>query len=396
MNVGSLFSGIGGMDAGLARAGFQHSFLCEWDEWRRGVLRERFPGVPVYDDVRAVRLEPAAGGAADGGSAEPDGAGRLHASAVPVDLLCGGFPCQDLSVAGRRAGLEAGERSSLFFEFMRVADELVPPGGYVLIENVPGLLSSQGGRDFAIVLASLAELGFHDLAWRVLDSRYFGVPQRRRRVFVLARRCASGRRCCEVLLEPEGGGGDFAAGGEARPGLAGASEVSTLTSSKAGGWRVGSDEAAGGQLIATARTLTKGERYDGDTETFVVEDTLASGSHPGSNMPGRRREDDTNIVAAFYSTGGTHGLHDYRDGTTPPLKVGTSVGAPSGIAVSGGAAVRRLTPIECERLQGLPDDWTKVPDTAPDSRRYAGLGDAVTANVAEWIGRRLLHVEAAA
>jgi site-specific DNA-cytosine methylase len=86
-------------------------------------------------------------------------------------------------------------------------------------------------------------------------------------------------------------------------------------------------------------------------EGMAIADTLTSGSHPGSNMPGRRREDDTNIV-------------------------------------------RRLTPVECERLQGLPDGWTRVPDTAPDSRRYAGLGDAVTSPVAEWIGRRLLAVEA--
>jgi site-specific DNA-cytosine methylase len=227
VRFGSTFSGIGGLDLGLERAGIEHVFLCESDEWRRGVLAERFPGVPIYDDVRAVgvrrdgprevvvggtaaggrargkgaahagravRVKPEEGGTADGRGTEPDGAGRLHAGTVSTDLLldglAGGFPCQDLSVAGRRAGLEGGERSSLFFEFARIADDLVRPGGYVLIENVPGLLSSQSGRDFAIVLATLAELGFHDCAWRVLDSRYFGVPQRRRRVFILCSTCS--------------------------------------------------------------------------------------------------------------------------------------------------------------------------------------------------------------
>jgi DNA (cytosine-5)-methyltransferase 1 len=171
-----LFSGIGGLDHGLSRAGFRHAFFCESDPWRRGVLAERWPGVPIYDDVRDVgRVQSHDSGH---GAHASSGRGRVR----PVDFLCGGFPCQDLSVAGQRRGLQAGERSSLFFEFARVADELVPAGGYVLVENVPGLLSSQNGRDFALVLATLAELGFHDLAWRVLDSRHFGVPQRRRRV----------------------------------------------------------------------------------------------------------------------------------------------------------------------------------------------------------------------
>lgn len=144
-----------------------------------------------------------------------------------------------------------------------------------------------------------------------------------------------------------------------------------------------------------ASTL-KGQRGKGGggigPEETLVADTLTSGSHPGSNMPGRRREDDRNIVSAFYPTGGTHGLHDYQD-ETPPLKVGSGIGIPAPPAIASDAhGVRRLTPVECERLQGLPDGWTSP---GPDSRRYAGLGDAVTANVAEWLGRRLLEHERA-
>jgi DNA (cytosine-5)-methyltransferase 1 len=315
------------------------------------VLAERFPGVPIYDDVRAVRVgEPAGGSPVDGLRSPTDNGRREAGTGLPnsVDLLCGGFPCQDLSVAGQRRGLQAGERSSLFFEFARVADELVPAGGWILIENVPGLLSSQGGRDFALVLATLAELGFHDLAWRVLDSRYFGVPQRRRRVFVLGRR-DSGQRCFQILLEPESGGGDLAAGGEAGAGTAFAS----LSGLGSGG--PDDNDAQAGRVVTAFHHLqdpiSGGVSPSLSKEGMAIADTLTSGSHPGSNMPGRRREDDTNIV-------------------------------------------RRLTPVECERLQGLPDGWTRVPDTAPDSRRYAGLGDAVTSPVAEWIGRRLLAVEA--
>ena len=181
MNVLSLFTGVGGFDLGLERAGHTIVGQVEWDKKCQAILRKHWPEVPLWDDV------------------------STYQPSVSADLVCGGFPCQDLSVAGKRAGL-AGERSGLFHEAVRIADAVLEPGGWVLIENVPGLLSSNGGRDFGIVFASLADLGFYDLAWRVLDSRFFGVPQRRRRVFILGRR-ASGRHAAQVLLDPEGGGG---------------------------------------------------------------------------------------------------------------------------------------------------------------------------------------------
>jgi DNA (cytosine-5)-methyltransferase 1 len=246
--VGSLFSGIGGLDLGLARAGFRHAFFCEADPYRRRVLARHWPGVPIYEDVRDVASRETRApqrerlGDHDGRDA---GVG-LNGVGGGLDLLSGGFPCQDLSVAGQRAGL-GGERSGLFFEFARVAGALLPAGGWVLLENVPGLLSSHGGRDFALVLATLADLGVHDCAWRVLDSRHFGVPQRRRRVYLLGRR-ARGRRAAEVLLEPESGGGDFAAG-------------------RAAGEDVAGSIADG---ATTARSLTASERWDGETEDFVV------------------------------------------------------------------------------------------------------------------------------
>jgi DNA (cytosine-5)-methyltransferase 1 len=216
--VGSLFSGIGGLDLGLARAGFRHAFFCEADPYRRRVLARHWPGVPIFRTVREVGADWREW-AGLGGGRDARAPGHGGQPIGDLDLLCGGFPCQDLSVAGQRAGL-AGERSGLFFEFARVAAALLPAGGWVLLENVPGLLSSHGGRDFALILATLADLGVHDLAWRVLDSRYFGVPQRRRRVYLLGRR-ARGRRAAEVLLEPESGGGDFAAGRAAGEDVAG-------------------------------------------------------------------------------------------------------------------------------------------------------------------------------
>lgn len=207
LTCGSLFSGVGGMDIGLAWAGFRHVFFAEIDPYCRAVLATRFPGVHIYDDVRDVdrdsvrRLQP------DGQPGDPhteEGDGGRHSSRL--DLLCGGFPCQDLSVAGKRAGL-AGERSGLFHEFMRIADALRPRA--ILVENVEGLYSSNGGRDFGVVLNALAERGYL-VSWRTLDAQHFGVPQRRRRVFV----CAvldgdpGAERIGEVLALQEGSDGD--------------------------------------------------------------------------------------------------------------------------------------------------------------------------------------------
>jgi DNA (cytosine-5)-methyltransferase 1 len=135
-----------------------------------------------------------------------------------------------------------------------------------------------------------------------------------------------------------------------------------------------------------ARTLTEGERYDGDTETFIA-DTLTSGSHPASNMPGRRREDDTNLAVAYHFRTRENGsCFEETDVNVSRASVGGTGGAK--LAMHTAEGVRRLTPVECERLQGFPDGWTAY---GPDSRRYAALGDAVTVPVAEWIGRRLLE-----
>lgn len=176
MKAISLFSGVGGFDLGLERAGMDITVQVEVDKFCQQVLRRWWPGVELYDDVRKVGADELGGG----------------------DLICGGFPCQDLSVAGNREGL-SGERSGLFYEFMRVVRETRPT--WVLIENVPGLLSSNGGRDMGAVLGTLAELGY-GYTYRVLDTQYFGPPQRRRRLFIVAH--SSGVCPPEVLFEPEG------------------------------------------------------------------------------------------------------------------------------------------------------------------------------------------------
>lgn len=293
MIYGSACSGCGALDHALQRAGMECAWQIEIDPRRRSVLRRQFPGVLLMEDLRNVTDAPS------------------------VDLLAGATPCQDLSVAGSREGL-AGERSSLFIDFIRLADRLAP--AWILWENVPGVLSSHGGQDFALCLegftgarpdippggwrsSGVAWGPLRWTAWRVLDAQHFGVPQRRRRVFVVAGTGVG--PAPEVLLEPESLPGDPEAGRTA------GAVASCLTSAgpRTGGYRL--DDGQLGQLVT------------------MVEP----------------------------------------------------------------AGVRRLTPRECERLQGLPDDWTRWDDGGKriaDTPRYAMIGDAVAVPVVEWIGRRLL------
>lgn len=179
-SVASFFSGIGGLDLGLERAGFSLLFHCEIKPFCREILRQHWPNLPLADDIR-----------------------KLDDSEIPeADVWAAGFPCQDLSLArmGPRSGLR-GQQSGLFHEFMRLVRGRTPR--VIVLENVHGLLSSHGGRDFAIVLKALDELGY-GVAWRVLNSKDFGVPQQRRRVYIVAvhrDRESPGK----VLFEPECG-----------------------------------------------------------------------------------------------------------------------------------------------------------------------------------------------
>jgi DNA (cytosine-5)-methyltransferase 1 len=160
MRVLDLFSGIGGFSLGLERAGFETVAFCEIEPFPRQVLAKHWPGVPIYDDVRTLTAE------------------RLAADGVAVDVICGGFPCQDISTAGRGAGL-AGERSGLWSEIARLVCELRPR--YVVVENVSALL----GRGLGVVLGDLAEIGY-DAEWHCVPAAYLGGHHIRDRVWIVA------------------------------------------------------------------------------------------------------------------------------------------------------------------------------------------------------------------
>ena len=175
LKVASFFAGIGGFDLGLERAGMEVVFQCEINSFCQRVLNVRWPGVRLHDDIST-----------------------LLAKDIPKsDIWTGGFPCQDVSLAnqGKRKGLQ-GARSGLFYTFAELVQERRP--SWIILENVPGLLNSNGGEDFRTVIGRLDELGY-GVSWRVLDAKYFGTPQRRRRVYIVASR--GSLRSSEVLFE---------------------------------------------------------------------------------------------------------------------------------------------------------------------------------------------------
>ena len=178
LKVASFFAGIGGFDLGLEQAGMEVVFQCEINKFCQKVLKKHWPNVPQYSDINLV-----------------------EAKDIPnsAQVWCGGFPCQDLSLAnqGKRKGLE-GERSGLFYKYAELISCNKPR--WVIIENVPGLLNSHQGKDFQILLERLDELGY-GVSWRVFDAKYFGTPQRRRRVYIVA--SLGSLRSAQVLFEGE-------------------------------------------------------------------------------------------------------------------------------------------------------------------------------------------------
>jgi len=351
-----LFSGIGGFSHGLKKAGgFRTVAYCEIEPKSQAVLQARMRDgaldhAPICRDITRLDGRPWRG---------------------KVDLITAGWPCQDLSTAGKRAGL-SGERSGLFFEVVRLLDEIRPR--WFLGENVPGLFSSGRGSDFLSALRALDGIGY-GLAWRVLDAQNFGVPQRRRRVFVVG--CLGAICPPEILFESEGGGGNSAAGRRAREGAAFAV--------RGGPGNVKQDGAD--NLICVTARQGKGGFTDPVNDGIIA---VSKGSNPVTSMnialPITCRDGDP--VGITHTLTAKHGVTEDGCGRGTPLVVQESQ---SGLRQA--MLVRRLTPIEVERLQGFPDRWTcvcgQVECVCPDSPRYRGVGNSVCVNVIEWIGRRL-------
>lgn len=266
----SLFAGVGGFDLALERNGVNVVAAVEIDDNARGVLAHQFPNTQLFPDVRTVT-----------------GDELLAAGFDPANgILCGGFPCQDLSVAGKRAGLD-GARSGLFWEICRLIDETRPQ--WLLLENVPGLLSSNGGRDMGAVIGALVDRGY-GIGYRILDAQHFGVPQRRRRVVIVGCLGDDGRTPAAVLAISESLRGDSAAGDQA------GQEVAGTLGGGAGsrGWAPDTDRMTFVPILeATARqSLTPGRSSIGVGDEGDPMFTLqASKQHGVAHLPAERERE---------------------------------------------------------------------------------------------------------
>ena len=372
MTHGSLFAGIGGFDLGFQKAGWKTVWQVEIDPFCRRVLEKRFHYAERFSDIREC------------------GAKNL----CPVDCITAGVPCQDVSIAGKRAGLK-GKRTGLFYQFARILCELRP--AWFVFENVPGLLSSNQGRDLAEVYRVLMVRCGYGISRRCLNSQFFGVAQRRRRVFIVG---SLGRPCPpEILFEPGGRDWHSAPGGEAGTRVAYALAAGS-GGSKFGSGRQGQD------------TFRQSDRPRGDGCDNLVASPLSVGGGNGSNPAGRRREDDFNLVTAPITSGLAAKRND-QDGYVEHLVCGTlrgggdtpgSHGKPSGsdqrllvATLNSGGNDGGFRTEPGEHLVSSAADSHRVRSFARlpeglDSARYRALGNAVTVQVAEWIGRRLIAV----
>lgn len=301
----------------------------------------------------------------------------------PIDLLVGGTPCQSFSVAGLRKGLQ-DPRGNLTLTFLAMAEKFKPR--WVVWENVPGVLSDKTNA-FGQFLAGLGELGY-GFAYRVLDAQHFGVPQRRRRVFVVG--CLGDwTSAAKVLFEPESLCGDLTPSREKRE------EVAGFTASSFGGFRevCGTVRANGGDLGGGSETLVP-QAYRMAAFGEYSDDGTASA------MKVKDFKDATDLVTQaapvvfMAGQGAKAGSVAASETTSPTLRAGDS-GTNRTPCIASKMQVRRLTPTECERLQGFPDQHTLIPwrnkpaEECPDGPRYKALGNSMAVPVMRWIGQRI-------
>jgi DNA (cytosine-5)-methyltransferase 1 len=387
----SICSGIEAASVAWAPLGWKAAAFAEIDAFPSAVLAHHYPDVPNLGDMTKFKEWPD----------------------YAVDLVCGGTPCQAFSVAGLRQGL-ADPRGNLALTFLAIVDRYRPE--WVVWENVPGVLSANGGRDFAAFLGGLGHLGY-GWCYRVLDAQYvrvdgFGraVPQRRRRVFVVGY-LGDWRRAAAVLSEPDGLLGDTPPRREAGEDLAGTLDAS-LGRRRGSGMNPVQIATVAPTLDASYGRLHGASNQDlNHGHGLLVEHTLrGEGFDASEDGTGRGTPLVPVVAQTLRARDGSKGVDsDCTDTVLPiafngrqdPDVTGDRAGALNGMSpqdqcVATGWAVRRLTPTECERLQGFPDGYTAVPyrgKPAADGPRYKALGNSWAVNCARWIGRRIELVE---
>lgn len=379
MRYVSLFSGIEAASVAWGPLGFEPVAFAEVEPFCCDLLEKRFPEVPNLGDVTEIDWSDYRGA---------------------VDVVVGGSPCQAFSLAGNRGGL-ADERGRLMFEYVRAVREIRPR--WIVWENVPGALSSEGGEAFRCLLRELDGLGY-GLAGRVLDAQFFGVAQRRRRLFLVGHH-GDPRPAAEVLFEPEGLRWDLASSKQKREELSEDADIRTR-------------EGRALKHLALPQQMRCFQQNQRNELRFIAEKGDIAGAITAT--AGMKNQ---NYVVAFNPRNGHVDIE--LSGTIQKGGNSYSVNAQNPVIGPDGT-VRRLTPTECERLQGFPDgwtdiypdkvrtlteeDWTGAPDPfddlqafkeyvpvkrkakvvgTPDAPRYKALGNSMAVPVMEWIGRRI-------
>lgn len=323
MRYVSLFSGIEAASVAWQRLGWIPVAFSEIEAFPKAVLAARYPHVPDLGDITKIDWS--------------------KYDIGTIDLVVGGSPCQSFSIAGKREGLQ-GE-SGLMFEYIRAVRELRPK--WVVWENVPGALSCERGNAFRQLLSEMDDLGY-GLAWRVLDAQFYGVAQRRRRIFLIG---SLGSKCAaQVLFERDSLSWDPSSSREKRKALTGRSQESSGSSS------------------SPAVTM-----YE------IAGNIIGRQPQHGGHGLGVSNPDET---GAFTLTAtDRHALWC----------------AAESLDECGDEGVRWLTPLECERLQGFPDGWTDIQykgkEHAPDHSRYKALGNSMAVPVMRWIGEGIQRAE---
>jgi DNA (cytosine-5)-methyltransferase 1 len=344
MKAVSLFAGVGGFDLALIQNGAEVVASVEIDKHARKILEKQFPTTTHLEDVKNVTGK------------------QLFDLGFNSDgIIVGGFPCQDVSVAGKRAGLSDSNgnatRSGLFWEVVRLLEET--KAQHFILENVPGLLSSNEGRDFAVVLNALVELGY-GVSWRILDAQYFGVPQRRRRIFIVG--CLGGSyKCSGQVLDIEGGIRE------------------NLESNEQNEPRTRSNAQSSFKNDYVTYSKVRRAQTNTDFETWVERNytnTLNAFDNASES-----RATELLISKDLFSTTCIQCGNDDSTVNHPFCMDCIDIG------YREWKFLRRLLPVEFERLQGFPDGWT---DGQADSHRYKQMGNAVAVPVVSWIVNRLM------
>ena len=455
LKYGSVCSGVEAATVAWHDLGWKPQWFSEVDKFPSAVLEHHYPDVPNYGDMTKFKEWP---------------------KNESIDLLVGGTPCQSFSVAGLRSGLK-DPRGNLMLTYLSMAEQLKPK--WLVWENVPGVLSSNRGRDFATFLTAMGKIGY-GFAYRVLDAQYWGIPQRRRRVFVVG--CLGDwRSAASVLFESESLSGHPAPSREKRQRVA--PTVGTgAPYSRTGNARVEADAIVFGAQNSASQGASISKDISPTLDTSKVPaitiaprslaltlgkdvaSTLTSTDYKGvqavtyalpGNWIGRKPENGGNQVEPFvelspcqtatdvHAVAYEHHAQDSRVKELPEVcstvtaKYGTGGGNmpivassekqqwPAEVAstldahygdkmgyenqhINSGAplfvrgkatTVRRMTPRECERLQGFPDDYTQIswrgkePEDCPNGHRYKAMGNSMAVPVMKWIGERIQQVE---